>query len=190
MCLSVSHGVPSHSFFLSSALFSFFVWHLACAIHLLYLFLSYRLKFATIDIFVFFWHFSPCPFVCVFMLVSRLQLPNLFLDTSWSRGCTCSVPASFCVWSAKPVLSSFASCLSRTLLSDTITHLHSEINWDDDKHKWSLYSSCKFDRDYSRSGQFTILNVFQARPTIIWFLHRNPGLVRGLPAHCLVAEGR
>ena len=68
-------------------------------------------------------------------LIYRLKLPVLCLDTSWSRGYTCSVPASFCRWSAKPVLSSFASGLSRTPLSDTISHLYSEINWDDDKDK-------------------------------------------------------
>ena len=45
-------------------------------------------------------------------LISRLKLPVLCLDTSWSRGYTCSVPASFCRWSAKPVLSSFAFGLS------------------------------------------------------------------------------
>jgi len=44
----------------------------------------------------------------------------LCLDTPRSRGCTCSVPASFCVWSAKPVLSSFASGLSRTPISVSI----------------------------------------------------------------------
>ena len=64
-------------------------------------------------------------------LISRLKLPVLCLDTSWSRGYTCSVPASFCRWSAKPVLSSFASGLSRTPFLGTISHLHSEINWDD-----------------------------------------------------------
>ena len=69
-------------------------------------------------------------------LISRLKLPVLCLDTSWPRGYTCSVPASFCGWSAKPVLSSFASGVSWPHpLSDNISHLHSEINWGDYKDK-------------------------------------------------------
>ena len=99
--------------------FSFILCHLVCSHHLLYLFLSYRLTFVTISLFGFSCHFRLFP-VC--FCSAFLVLSCWFCDctTSWYRGCTCSVPSSVCVWSAKPVLSSFASGLSRTPISVSI----------------------------------------------------------------------